>query len=161
MTYNNRIIGCKGPQSPPGSSPCHRLSCYSPAQAAQGPIQVSLECFQGWGTHSFYGQPIQKETINQPTKDHLSKDKQIPFFLIAAKTPPPNRLFSYLWKPQIAQRQGRRPADDPGGGSHYCLAGRLPVTLNADPSASTVPRRQRLMATGSDAETRTPSKRSQ
>ena len=31
-----------------------------PAQAAQGPIQPSLEHLQGWGTHSFSGQLCQR-----------------------------------------------------------------------------------------------------
>uniref|UniRef100_A0A8C9LBX5 Uncharacterized protein n=1 Tax=Pavo cristatus TaxID=9049 RepID=A0A8C9LBX5_PAVCR len=35
-----------------------------PTQAAQGPIQPGLEHLQGWGTHSFSGQPVPLNTEN-------------------------------------------------------------------------------------------------
>ena len=32
--------------------------CHPAAQAAQDSIKLSLECLQGWGTHSFSGRPV-------------------------------------------------------------------------------------------------------
>ena len=40
--------------------PCHGQGCHSPVQAAQNPIQPGLKHLQGWGTHSFSGQPVPK-----------------------------------------------------------------------------------------------------
>lgn len=37
----------------------HSKPCHSAAQAAPDPIQPGLECLQGWGNHSFPGQPVQ------------------------------------------------------------------------------------------------------
>jgi len=39
-------------------TPCHGQGYHPPAQAAQGPIQAGLEHLQGWGIHSFSGQPV-------------------------------------------------------------------------------------------------------
>jgi len=42
----------------PVPAPCHEQGCHSPALAAEGSIQPGLEYFQGWGVHSFSGQPV-------------------------------------------------------------------------------------------------------
>ena len=39
-------------------APCHGHGCHTLDQAAQGPIQPSLEHLQGWGIHSFSGQIV-------------------------------------------------------------------------------------------------------
>ena len=38
--------------------PCYGQCCQPVDQAAQGPIQPGLECFQRWDIHSFSGQPV-------------------------------------------------------------------------------------------------------
>ena len=38
--------------------PCCVEGCHPQDQAAQGPIQPDLECFQGWSTQSFFGQHV-------------------------------------------------------------------------------------------------------
>jgi len=38
-------------------TPCCRQGYHPPARAVQGPIQPGLEHLQGWGIHSFSGQP--------------------------------------------------------------------------------------------------------
>ena len=42
----------------PVPTPCHGQCCHPPAQAARGPIQPSLKHLQGWGIHSYSGQPV-------------------------------------------------------------------------------------------------------
>lgn len=37
----------------PVPTPYHEQGCYPPAQAAQDPIQPTLECLQEGGIHSF------------------------------------------------------------------------------------------------------------
>jgi len=58
---NQRIIGWLGlegtskiiqSQPPSCGQGCHPLN-QAPAQAAQGPIQPSLENLKGWGIHNF------------------------------------------------------------------------------------------------------------
>jgi len=39
--------------------PCYVQGRQPAAQAAQSHIQPGLECLQGWGTHSLFGQPVQ------------------------------------------------------------------------------------------------------
>jgi len=38
--------------------PCYVQGYHPPDQAAQSHIQPSLECLQGWGIHSLFGQPV-------------------------------------------------------------------------------------------------------
>ncbi|EOA97032.1 hypothetical protein Anapl_17450, partial [Anas platyrhynchos] len=42
----------------PVPPPCHGLGHLPLDQVAQSPIQPGLEHLQGWGTHSFSGQPV-------------------------------------------------------------------------------------------------------
>jgi len=39
-------------------SPCCEQGCNPPAKSAHGPIHPDLKHLQGWGTHSFSGQPV-------------------------------------------------------------------------------------------------------
>jgi len=42
----------------PVPTPCHGQEYHPLDQVAEGPIQPGLEHFQGWGIHSFSGQPV-------------------------------------------------------------------------------------------------------
>ena len=50
-------LGWKNPKGHPVATPCRGQHCHTPHQAAQGPIQPVPEHLQGWGIHSFSGQP--------------------------------------------------------------------------------------------------------
>jgi len=43
----------------------HLIPTPSLDQAAHGPIQPGFECFQGWGIHSFSGQPIPPPSLGK------------------------------------------------------------------------------------------------
>jgi len=43
-------------------TPCYVQGCQPADQAAQSHIQPGLECLQGWGIHSLFGQPVQSVT---------------------------------------------------------------------------------------------------
>lgn len=66
----------------------------------------------------------------------LSEDKQNPLFFDNSKSSS-FKLLLCLWVPQIALKQGRRPANDTRGGPRYCLARKLPATLETGTSPST------------------------
>jgi len=54
---------------------------YSPpAQAAQSAIQLSLECFQGWGTHNLSGQQNQHLTAHGVKNFFLTPNLNLPSF---------------------------------------------------------------------------------
>jgi len=39
-------------------TPCLGQGCQPLDLAAQGPMKLGHECLQGWGKHSFSGQPV-------------------------------------------------------------------------------------------------------
>lgn len=98
--------------------------CQSPASLPNTTAQLKFKVVIGKKTNHH-------DSSQKTNKSHSS--------LITAKSSPFNRLFSCLWMPQIAPRRGRRPANDTRGGPRYCLAGKLPVTLQTDTFPSTVP----------------------
>jgi len=53
-------------------TPCHGQGHLPPDQVAPSPIQPGLECFQGWGIHSFFGQPA-------PVPQHPLSKELLPY----------------------------------------------------------------------------------
>jgi len=51
-------LGWTGLESPSSSISLPWAGCYTPYQAAQASILSGLEHLQGWGIHSFSGQPV-------------------------------------------------------------------------------------------------------
>lgn len=57
MMETPNVLGWKGPRSSSSSTPVKGRDIFH-YTSAPGPIQPGLEHFQGWGSHSFYGQCV-------------------------------------------------------------------------------------------------------
>lgn len=55
---SQNALGWKVHQISPSSTPPPWAGCPPPSQAAQSPIQLGLQCLQGWGIHSSLGSPF-------------------------------------------------------------------------------------------------------
>jgi len=51
---------------------CHGQGCWPLGQAAKGSMQLGLEHFQRWGTHSFFGQPVLVSHRSRVEQDRTS-----------------------------------------------------------------------------------------
>ena len=62
ITHFHRITECFGLEGTfrghLAQPPCSRQEHLKPDRVAQSPVQPGLECFQGWGLHSFSGQSV-------------------------------------------------------------------------------------------------------
>lgn len=70
----------RDPKAQPIPTPCCG-QCHPAAQAAQGPIEPGIECLQGRGTHSFYGQLCQSFTTLSGKNFPLTSNLNLPSFI--------------------------------------------------------------------------------
>jgi len=68
-------------QDHPVPTSCYGWCCHLLDQVAQKPIQLSPECFQGWGVHSFSGQLIPAHSSTSSPMLWLKQLKQYQVFI--------------------------------------------------------------------------------
>ncbi|XP_061317325.1 keratinocyte-associated protein 3 isoform X2 [Pezoporus flaviventris] len=70
--YNHRMVWVgRDLKAHPVPTPCHRQGHLPIDQVAPSPVQPGLEHCQGWGSHSFSGQPV-------PGPHHPHREKLLP-----------------------------------------------------------------------------------